>query len=213
MTRQSVVERRNGLSDALSEVERIAGEFLSELDRDNGSEKSRIRIGGVKRQAHRRLPALLKEAAPEIQKRQFWGPGLMEQFHEIWLSLPAVIQGENTWLAYLGNIRQLLFDALAADSAAAPGSQATRVKGKPGVTALAPEERPKGNWRVPQVAERWNVARKTVSRRFRNEPGVIRLRNAQAKKGHSRERDTLLIPTSVLERVERSMSVPDKCPA
>jgi len=137
----------------------------------------------------------------------------MEQFHEIWLSLPAVIQGENTWLAYLGNIRQLLFDALAADSAAAPGSQATRVNGKPGVTALAPEERPKGNWRVPQVAERWNVARKTVSRRFRNEPGVIRLRNAPAKKGHTRERDTLLIPTSVLERVERSMSVPNKCPA
>jgi hypothetical protein len=113
----------------------------------------------------------------------------------------------------LANFRNLLLAALAAEWAAAPGSEATRVNGKPGVSALAPEERPKGNWRVPQVAERWNVARKTVSRRFRNEPGVIRLRNAQAKKGHTRERDTLLIPTSVLERVERLMSVPDKCQA
>jgi hypothetical protein len=211
MTKQSVLVRRTGLHDVLSEVERIARQFQSELDRDDGSDKTRIRIGGIKRQAHERLPALLKEALPEMQKRQFWRPGLMEQFHEIWLGLPAVIQGESTWLAYLGNIRQLLLEALVADSAgAAPGSEA-RVDGKSGVSALAPEEHPKGNWRVPQVAERWNVARKTVSRRFRNEPGVIRLRNAQAKKGHTRERDTLLIPTSVLERVERSMSVPDKC--
>jgi hypothetical protein len=51
---------------------------------------------------------------------------------------------------------------------------------------------------VTRIAELWSVDRKTVTRYFRDEPGVLRIQGKQ--------RESLRVPLSVIERVHRRLS-------
>jgi hypothetical protein len=63
-------------------------------------------------------------------------------------------------------------------------------------TASMAKER---HYTVEEVSKIWNISRDTVRRLFRNEPGVLVLRD---RSGHRKRRyTTLRIPQSVLESV------------
>ena len=66
-----------------------------------------------------------------------------------------------------------------------------------------PQRQPGENYRVKDIAARWNVAANTVIARLENEPGVLRLDNEGTGK---RRKVTLSVPESVLLRVEQRFS-------
>lgn len=63
---------------------------------------------------------------------------------------------------------------------------------------LHPSEATEIHLDVTRIAELWSVDRKTVTRYFRDEPGVLRIQ------GNVRE--SLRVPLSVIERVHRRLS-------
>ncbi len=60
-------------------------------------------------------------------------------------------------------------------------------------------------WTVQEVAKSWNLSTDTVTRIFRNEPGVLRIRRASGLRRRAYE--TLRIPDNVLRRVTKKYSV------
>jgi hypothetical protein len=63
---------------------------------------------------------------------------------------------------------------------------------------------------VAEVAQMWNLSEDAVRKRFRNEPGVLMLGDANPR--GKRRYLTLRIPSSVLERVHRQMSLSNQYP-
>lgn len=63
---------------------------------------------------------------------------------------------------------------------------------------LQPNEATEIHLAVPRIAELWSVDPKTVTRYFRDEPGVLRIQG--------KLRESLRVPLSVVERVHRRLS-------
>jgi hypothetical protein len=58
------------------------------------------------------------------------------------------------------------------------------------------------HYSVNEIAELWGLSPDATRRMFRNEPGVVEIRN---KVTHKRRYGTLRIPESVVERVHRKL--------
>jgi hypothetical protein len=58
------------------------------------------------------------------------------------------------------------------------------------------------HYSVNEIAELWGLSPDAARRIFRNEPGVVEIRNKQT---HKRRYVTLRIPESVVERVHRKL--------
>jgi hypothetical protein len=65
------------------------------------------------------------------------------------------------------------------------------------------------HYTVQEISEMWQLSGTTVTRLFRDEPGVLKLGPVNARRGRQ-TRITLRIPESVLQRVHRRMSVPPR---
>lgn len=62
------------------------------------------------------------------------------------------------------------------------------------------------DYTVNQLAEEWGLSPEKIRELFRNEPGVIKLRDPNASKKRKRPYVTLRIPPEVAQRVRRTLS-------
>jgi hypothetical protein len=63
-----------------------------------------------------------------------------------------------------------------------------------------------GDYTVSQLAEEWGFSTDKIRDLFRNEPGVVKLRDENASKKRKRSYVTLRIPPEVAQRVKRRLS-------
>lgn len=62
------------------------------------------------------------------------------------------------------------------------------------------------DYSVNQLAEEWGLSPEKIRELFRNEPGVIKLRDPNASKKRKRSYVTLRIPPDVAQRVKRTLT-------
>ena len=62
------------------------------------------------------------------------------------------------------------------------------------------------HYTVQEIGELWNLHPSTITRLFRDEPGVLKLGSMRSRRGR-RSYVTLRIPASVVERVHRRLTV------
>jgi hypothetical protein len=63
-----------------------------------------------------------------------------------------------------------------------------------------------GDYTVRQLAEEWGFSADKIRELFRNEPGVLKLKDENAAKKRKRSYVTLRIPPEVAQRVKRRLS-------
>jgi hypothetical protein len=63
-----------------------------------------------------------------------------------------------------------------------------------------------GHYTVSQLAREWGLSPDKIRELFRNEPGVIKLQDENARKKRKRRYVTLRIPPEVAQRVARRIS-------
>jgi len=63
-----------------------------------------------------------------------------------------------------------------------------------------------GDYTVSQLAEEWGFSTDKIRELFRNEPGVLKLKDENASKKRKRNYLTLRIPPEVAQRVKRRLS-------
>ena len=63
-----------------------------------------------------------------------------------------------------------------------------------------------GDYTVSQLAEEWGFSSDKIRELFRNEPGVLKLKDENASKKRKRSYVTLRIPPEVAQRVKRRLS-------
>jgi hypothetical protein len=65
---------------------------------------------------------------------------------------------------------------------------------------------PQDDYTVAQLAKEWGFSTDKIRELFRNEPGVLKLRDENAAKKRKRSYVTLRIPPDVAQRVKRRLS-------
>ena len=65
---------------------------------------------------------------------------------------------------------------------------------------------PQGDYTVAQLAHEWGFSTDKIRELFRNEPGVLKLKDENAAKKRKRSYVTLRIPPEVAQRVKRRLS-------
>jgi hypothetical protein len=70
----------------------------------------------------------------------------------------------------------------------------------------ARDRSPQGDYTVAQLAAEWGFSSDKIRELFRNEPGVLKLKDENAKKKRKRSYVTLRIPPEVAQRVKRRLS-------
>jgi hypothetical protein len=65
---------------------------------------------------------------------------------------------------------------------------------------------PQGDYTVAQLAAEWGFSTDKIRELFRNEPGVLKLKDENAAKKRKRSYVTLRIPPEVAQRVKRRLS-------
>jgi hypothetical protein len=68
------------------------------------------------------------------------------------------------------------------------------------------ERSAQGDYTVRQLADEWGFSTDKIRELFRNEPGVVKLRDENASKKRKRSYVTLRIPPEVAQRVKRRLS-------
>ena len=70
----------------------------------------------------------------------------------------------------------------------------------------ARDRSPQGDYTVAQLAAEWGFSSDKIRELFRNEPGVLKLKDENAAKKRKRSYVTLRIPPEVAQRVKRRLS-------
>jgi hypothetical protein len=70
----------------------------------------------------------------------------------------------------------------------------------------ARDRSPQSDYTVAQLAAEWGFSSDKIRELFRNEPGVLKLRDENAAKKRKRSYVTLRIPPEVAQRVKRRLS-------
>ena len=70
----------------------------------------------------------------------------------------------------------------------------------------ARDRSPQGDYTVAQLAAEWGFSTDKIRELFRNEPGVLKLKDDNAAKKRKRSYVTLRIPPEVAQRVKRRLS-------
>ena len=78
-------------------------------------------------------------------------------------------------------------------------------QGPAGVSARR-ERSPQDDYTVAQLAAEWGFSTDKIRELFRNEPGVLKLKDENAAKKRKRSYVTLRIPPEVAQRVKRRLS-------
>jgi hypothetical protein len=111
---------RPELRRLVRELEEIFTAFqrlLRKPDRDGEPDPVRIQLGALKRAVSERLPMMFQQVGPILVELEFWHPGIVSAFSEIWLEPPDPNQGPTTWLQYLGRLRQFLIELIGLEEA------------------------------------------------------------------------------------------------
>lgn len=210
-------EELAALRHALDEFDALFREMQQQMRLDDGSDQARLALAAVRRKISERSEAILQQIAPAIIESEYRRPGITEDFHALWFYPPAVIQGETSWLGYLGNIRKLLLDAMGADDPARTthtdtGSRfhcefvehTAPAQLQPG--SIAETRETETHFTCKEIAERWAYDESTVRRIFRDEPGVLRI--PHLRRHGKRDYTSLRIPASVAARVHERLRRP-----
>jgi hypothetical protein len=207
---------QSGFRGAVKALEGFFAEFqrlTRELDADEESPEIRIQLGALKRMLSERLPVMCQQIRPEVVELEFWEPGVLSAFDEIWLDWPDRLQGPASWLGYMGRLRRFLLDALKPDPALMTNAPASHRKAVENPLPSVPQlefpssggiQEAERHFTPKELADSWGLDQSTVRRMFRDEEGVLRLPHL----GRRGKRDyvTLRIPASVAARVHERRS-------
>lgn len=189
------------LRAVLKELDRMVGELQRQVALDDGSDEARLAIAASRRDLAQRLEDVLKRIAPAIEASEYHVPGISEQFGEIWLDRPEIIQGARTWLGYAGRVRQVLIRALEDHPSGAPAGALTSAvtngaRTSAATTAVVPSE----FLTTREAADLYNVSTATVRRRTQNLPEVLHV-GGKPRTGDVLTRHHLRIPRALAERL------------
>jgi hypothetical protein len=201
---------RPELRRLVRELEEIFTAFhrlLRKPDRDEEPDPIRIQLGALKRAVSERLPMMFQQVGPILVELEFWQPGIVSAFSEIWLDPPNPIQGPTTWLQYLGRLRQFLVELIGPEKDGTTDDdldRKVRIPAPRRAPSVSERNETDRHFTAKQLAELWGLDQSTVRRIFRDEDGVLRI--PHLRRHGKRDYVSLRIPASVAARMHKRRS-------